>query len=188
MHFRTGGRSDGLTLVQILVAMKHLSSICATVRPMKIFPLILCACLLAACTPSQSEIQTAIAKTQIYWTPVRPTIIYYTPVVIAPTHVPTSPSCYQWNQITTAMKDQTVCVQGIVYAVYNTGNSATRITFTKETNTFFLDSTGYVYYIYIKGVQHDLAPGDCVQITKKVQVYNDLPFMEFVPGELLTCP
>ena len=95
-----------------------------------------------------------------------------------------APSCFQWNQITTEMEGQTVCVTGTAVQVYPvTGTAPTRVNFTTELNTFFLISTGYEFsYTMQDGTRHGLAAGDCVQASEIVRVFDDgrhrIPYMQ----------
>jgi hypothetical protein len=95
-----------------------------------------------------------------------------------PTPVSTEEDCYQWNEITASMKGASVCVQGFVDSVYSTGETWTRIRFTPENNRFFLFSTLYTF--------DDLAPGSCVKAYGKVELYEDIPFIN-VGDKLYYC-
>ena len=95
-----------------------------------------------------------------------------------------TPSCVQWDQITTEMEGQTVCVTGTAVQVYPvTGTAPTRVNFSTALNTFFLISTGYEFYYTMQdGTRHDLAGGDCVRATEIVKVFDDgrhrIPYMQ----------
>lgn len=106
----------------------------------------------------------------------------YTPppptVPALPTRIPTkvktptssAPPCIRWDNITPSMTGRKVCVYGTVYSIYNTNETATRIKFTSQANTFFLYDTNYIY--------PDLKTGDCVAAEEVVQLFdNKIPFM-----------
>jgi hypothetical protein len=97
---------------------------------------------------------------------------------IAPTLPPPpteAPSCYKWDQITTAMAGEEVCVYGIAYS--HQGQS--RIDFSPEKNSFFLIDANYYY--------PNLAEGVCVVARQKVEVFDGkIPFMT-INGDLYKC-
>ena len=97
---------------------------------------------------------------------------------IAPTLPPPPtdpPSCYKWDQITTAMAGEVVCVYGIAFS--HQGQS--RIDFSPEKNSFFLIDANYYY--------PNLSEGACVVARQKVEVFdNKIPFMT-ISGDLYKC-
>jgi len=101
-----------------------------------------------------------------------------TVVVSVPTRIPTkgktptpsAPPCIRWDKVTASMEGRKVCVYGAVYNIYNTNETATRIEFTSQPNTFFLYDANYIY--------PDLRQGDCVAAEEVVQLYdNKIPYM-----------
>ena len=87
------------------------------------------------------------------------------------TKEPQESSCLRWEQVTLSQAGQEICVYGIVYALYPTNETATRIKFTSTKNTFFL-SDGYGYY-------PDLRTGECVYAIETLLVYNNqIPYMD----------
>jgi hypothetical protein len=100
-----------------------------------------------------------------------------TAVPARPTSIPTkvrtptasAPSCIRWDKVTSSMAGRIVCVYGTVYNIYNTNEVATRIKFTSQANTFFLDDANYIY--------PDLKAGDCVVAEEVVQLYGKIPYM-----------
>ena len=82
-----------------------------------------------------------------------------------------TPSCYKWDQITTDMEGEAVCVYGKAFS--HQGQS--RIDFSPEKNSFFLIDPVYYY--------PDLSDGVCVVAQEKVEVFeNKIPFMTIQEG------
>lgn len=82
----------------------------------------------------------------------------------------TGKPCLRWNEIRSSMNGQTVCVYGIVQAIYPTNETWTRIRFTDQPNNFFMFSQLFIF--------PDLSAGDCVQANGKVQLYESIPYIE----------
>jgi hypothetical protein len=81
-----------------------------------------------------------------------------------------APPCIRWDKVTPSMAGRKVCVYGTAYNIYNTNETATRIKFTSQANTFFLYDANYVY--------PDLRAGDCVAAEEVVQLYDSkIPYM-----------
>lgn len=93
--------------------------------------------------------------------------------------------CLLWSDITPQMNGQTVCVFGKVHQVYSTRETWTRIKFTDQPNTFFLYSTLYTFTDTTTG--QALSPGDCVQITGEVQLFDKVPYIDIGENELKNC-
>jgi hypothetical protein len=76
------------------------------------------------------------------------------------------------------MAGDEVCVYGEAFRVYKTGQTATRIKFSSQPNTFFIYSVNYVF--------EGLGAGDCVAAEERIQLWeNNIPFMEI--NELYYC-
>lgn len=68
------------------------------------------------------------------------------------------------------MEGRKVCVYGIVYDLYSTNQTSTRIKFTSQPNTFFLYDSNSIY--------PGLSAGYCVAAEEVVQLYdNKIPYM-----------
>lgn len=111
-----------------------------------------------------------------------------TPAVSAPTRVPikvktptsSAPPCIRWDKVTISMEGQKVCVYGVVDNFYNTNETATRIKFTSEPNTFFLHAANKI--------SKDFKQGECVAAVEVVQIYdNKIPYMSVSDSDLLAC-
>jgi len=86
------------------------------------------------------------------------------------TPTPTEPPCIRWDKISLSMAGRKVCVYGIVYNIYSTNETATRINFTSQGNSFFIYDINHVY--------PDIKAGDCVVAEEVVQLYNKkIPYM-----------
>ena len=82
-----------------------------------------------------------------------------------------TPSCYKWDQITTDMEGEVVCVYGKAFS--HQGQS--RIDFSPEKNSFFLIDSVYYY--------PNLSDGVCVVAQERVEVFeNKIPFMTIKEG------
>jgi hypothetical protein len=129
----------------------------------------------SAPSPTPPEPTITASNTPVPTNTARPTNTPRPTSTTGPTNTPEPPSCYKWDQITTDMAGQVVCVFGVAYS--HQGQS--RIDFSPEKNTFFLIDTVYYY--------PNLGKGSCVAAEEKVEVYDGkIPFMT-INGELYIC-
>lgn len=141
-----------------------------------------CAVILLACNFVSNLGQPAPLPTDVLptITPVPPAVTTETPVPTQtsrplPTATEEEPSCYRWDQVTTSMAGQVVCVYGVAYS--HQGQS--RIDFSPKPNTFFLIDTVYYY--------PNLEAGSCVVAEEMVEVFDGrIPFMT-INGKLYNC-
>jgi len=82
--------------------------------------------------------------------------------------------CISWDEVTAAMKGDTVCVRGVIVR-YNPEYGNSRYYFSDKPSTFFLYSALFEFYDPDTG--KTVAPGGCEEITAQVQVQSGIPFM-----------
>lgn len=82
------------------------------------------------------------------------------------------------------MKGRTVCVKGVIYSIYSTPQTHTRIAFSDRPNTFFLYSINYEFYDRVTG--KSIKAGDCVSTTGTVNLIQGVPYIEI--QDLYRCP
>src|SRR5512143_1011618 len=94
-----------------------------------------------------------------------------------PTTVPTPSStpdpCIGWEEVTVSMKDQEICVQGIVTKLIQTRQVGSRYQFSDQRGTFFLHSK--YWEIYNAETGKTVGPGTCVEVTGRIQIQSDVP-------------
>ena len=73
------------------------------------------------------------------------------------------------------MKGQEICVRGIVTRLIQTRQVGSRYPFSDQRGTFFLYSK--YWEIYNAETGKTVGPGTCVEVTGKIQIQSDVPFI-----------
>lgn len=90
--------------------------------------------------------------------------------------IATSQGCIKWDQVSAQMAGKTVCAYGVIYEVYRTNDSFTRVKFSSQPNTFFMHSTNFYYTDPDTG--KEMGAGDCIQNTATIELYSGIPNMK----------
>jgi hypothetical protein len=107
-------------------------------------------------------------------TPAPTEVVYQMTNTPVPTDTPDP--CLHWDEVTAAMKGQTVCVRGMITGFIQTRKVGTRYEFSKKSNTFFIFSA--LWEVYDTATGKTVGPGSCVEVTDVVRVQAGVPFMD----------
>ena len=97
------------------------------------------------------------------------------PPTSIPEPSPTTDPCIKWDQVTTDMKGETVCMRGTITKFDQSRQVGTRYSFSDKSGTFFLFSAKYE--ITNPNTGKTIAPGTCVEVTAPIDVQADTPFI-----------
>jgi hypothetical protein len=137
-------------------------------------------------SPSVSVTSTPYPTARIYSTSTSESAIFLRLTRAAATSN-ALPSCYRWDQITTSMKGQKICVRGMIYNFIQTRKVGTRYEFTDKPNSFFVYSA--LWEIYNTNTGKTLGPGTCLEVTDIVRVQSGVPYMDLdqsISGNVFT--
>jgi len=87
----------------------------------------------------------------------------------------TDDPCIKWDEVTVAIKDQEACVRGLITKFDQGRNVGTRYSFSDKSKTFFLFSAKYE--ITNPNTGKTIAPGTCVEVTGRIDVESETPFI-----------
>ena len=95
------------------------------------------------------------------------------PTSLSPTETPDP--CLRPDQVTAAMKGQTVCVRGVILSFIQTRKVGTRYEFTDKSNGFFVFSA--LWEIIDPDTGKTLGPGTCIEVNDVIQTQSGIPFI-----------
>ena len=117
--------------------------------------------------PSASEATASPAATEVASQPTD---------VPVPTITNTPDPCMRWNEVTTAMEGQKVCVRGLITGFSQGRSFGTRYEFSDRPSTFFVYSAKWE--VTDPSTGKTIAPGTCVEITDVVRTQGAVPYFD----------
>jgi uncharacterized protein YdeI (BOF family) len=93
----------------------------------------------------------------------------------APEATATTDPCVSWDEVTTSMKGDVVCMRGLITEFRASGQAATRYSFSDKSGSFFLYSAKYE--IIDPNTGKTIAPGTCVEVTGEIEVESGTPYI-----------
>jgi len=121
-----------------------------------------------------SAVIPAASPATVTATPAPTEVVYQMTDTPVPANTPDP--CLHWDEVTAAMKGQTVCMRGVITGFIQTRKVGTRYEFSKTPNTFFIFSS--LWEVYDMATGKTVGPGTCVEVTDVVRIQSGVPFMD----------